>query len=389
MRSFGLWYKELENITKDDSFKEPTFDLHINFWSLEHIRTKENVVIPYLDIGINIHNFRSVEKVVFYCPFAVPKDNISDLSDKMLIRENAANIFNQECSVLNTDPNKYSILIVREFEDKDIKYIVYPFDQANQLGGVDAVTYACFNGQSGGGSKADDDIDHITFSLQRMIGKLGDSDYDDAESVYIRFRIKADLLKNLYFDSEPLNKSFESAFAASRIIDFQVNKKRSIDPTIKSRLSDEKLIWPEFSSVHFLLMEPTSHIVDILSLPESVTCRNLEAGIWNDYLENAFEYDSDDILAYHLKEKKKQTDYSCLIRVNYSKTKQTTIIAYCIGVIALGMLGSVLSTIIFEVIEMMNIPWVENHQFLSAIIISIVSFAVLMGISLFINRTKK
>ena len=44
MRSFGLWYKELENITKDDSFKEPTFDLHINFWSLEHIRTKENVV---------------------------------------------------------------------------------------------------------------------------------------------------------------------------------------------------------------------------------------------------------------------------------------------------------------------------------------------------------
>lgn len=64
MKSFGLWYKEMPpvNKTKDDS----KFALHVNFWSLEDIETDENIGEPYLDIGIKITNYESVEKMTFF-----------------------------------------------------------------------------------------------------------------------------------------------------------------------------------------------------------------------------------------------------------------------------------------------------------------------------------
>jgi hypothetical protein len=94
-------------------------------------------------------------------------------------------------------------------------------------------------------------------------------------------------------------------------------------------------------------MEPSSHIVDVLS-KQKYTCRNLETGIWNDYLENTISYGSDGMLAYHLKENEDAPDFACLIRVNYSKAKKITIFIYCICVILLGMIGSLLATAISE-----------------------------------------
>lgn len=44
--------------------------------------------------------------------------------------------------------------------------------------------------------------------------------------IYIRFRIQnIDLENILYFDSELFNKSLDSAFSGTRVLDFKINEK--------------------------------------------------------------------------------------------------------------------------------------------------------------------
>lgn len=50
MKSFGLWYqkiKESDNEVETDHESIPQFSLHVNFWSLEDIKTKENINTPF------------------------------------------------------------------------------------------------------------------------------------------------------------------------------------------------------------------------------------------------------------------------------------------------------------------------------------------------------
>lgn len=341
MQSFGIWYIKNESIRED-----PLFDLHVNFWSLEYVKTKGNVSMPFLDIGVGIKNFKAVKKMIFHCPFVFDKDNeLFDLSSKMSSQENASNIFNESCSI-NQTQEQYTIITVCPEGKEKITYLVYPFDQTAQSGGKKVVQISHFT-ENGDDSLSNTNIEFSFTELINSISGTSEEELKNVQKVYIRFRIKADLLKYLYFDSEPLNKSFESAFAASRIIDFQVNRKRSISTTIRNKLKSEQYQWPSFSSVHFLLMEPSSHIVDVLS-KQKYTCRNLETGIWNDYLEDTISYDSDAMLAYHLKENESAPDFACLIRVNYSKAKKVTILIYCICVVLLGMIGSLLATVVSE-----------------------------------------
>lgn len=338
MQSFGLWYKKNESVQEN-----PVFDLHINFWSLEYVKTKDNVSTPFLDIGIGIDKFQAIRKMVFHCPFVLDTSNgVFDLSEKMTNQENASNIFNESCSI-NKTQEQYTIITVCPEGGQKTTYLVYPFDQRAQSGGKEVVKYTDFK-ESGDGIQSNTNIEFSFTDLINCIDSAKEDELKNVQKVYIRFRIKADLLKHLYFDSEPLNKSFESAFAASRIIDFQVNIKRCISKTIRSKLKSEQYQWPSFATVHFLLMEPSSHIVDVLS-NQTFTCRNLETDIWNDYLENTISYDSDDMLAYHLKQKVAAPDFACLVRVNYSKAKLGTIFIYCLCVILLGMIGSLLATV--------------------------------------------
>ena len=99
MQSFGIWYKPIE-----DRCEDPIVELHINFWSLEFMKTQDKVSVPYLDIGICVENFKSVKTLIFHCPFVVDERNeVVDLSDKLIKQDNALNIFNEDCEIITTD----------------------------------------------------------------------------------------------------------------------------------------------------------------------------------------------------------------------------------------------------------------------------------------------
>lgn len=319
--------------------KKPEFNLHVNFWSFEDIDNNRKIKTPYLDIGLQINNYRLLNNVTLYCPFPLDENQVEDLSSKLELRSNACIIFNDECEI--ETKGSYTFI---ELGEKHDKLLVFPLEQ------VIEDVYRIERTKNNEGAR-------LVFQFEKFNKYVRKADrLDSANAIYIRFRIKSPELKeHIYFDSEPLNKSFESAFSGTRIIDFKVNEKRNIDDDIKA----EVLInheWARFCNIHFLVMVPSSY--DLISFyKEPMTCRELEKDLWDDYLGTKINFSKGHVLAYHWRAKqtletdnqenrkiKPVEDFSCLVKVNYSRAKLSTILAYASSVIALGILSSCIVT---------------------------------------------
>lgn len=343
MKSFGLWYEQCENKSNDEFNEDEKcnnekkendklcYALHVNFWSLEDIKTTGNIKEPYLDIGIKINNYKILKKLVFFCPFKLEKECIQDLSEKFSTKSNANIIFNDDCEIETKD--NYTIIQLTSGE----KMLVFPlFTVINNVCKVEKI-------EGSEGTK-------ITFIFEKFHDYVKEVEkLKQIGTIYIRFRVKNLTLRDyIYFDSEPLNKSFESAFSGTRIIDFKVNEKRNIEDCVRTETIVNKETWAVFENIHFLAMLPSSY--DLTSFcEEQMTCRELEKELWDDYLGTSIDFSKGHVLAYHWRKKKKDKpidDFSCLVKVDYSKTKVKTIFTYALSVVALGMLGSIGATAI-------------------------------------------
>lgn len=337
MKSFGLWYQLSQKEQKQEKAFQPQFSLHVNFWSLEDIKIKENgkeggkdnIKTPCLDIGLKIKNYSELDNITFYCPFDLNK--VIDLSKKLESKNNASIIFNTDCEIETKD--SYTIVNIAEAKEN---LLIFPLEQV--IKDVFEIKRDSINEGT-----------QIVFRFENFYAYVSDVDKLKAlDTVYIRFRVQSPALKkHIYFDSEPLNKSFESAFSGTRIIDFKVNEKRNIDERIRAEIIVNKQEWVEFENIHFLVMVPSSY--DLTSFyKSSMTCRELEENLWDDYLGAHIDFSSGHVLAYHWKDKawdgKKCEDFACLVKVNYSRAKKTTIFLYALSVVALGVLSSVLVT---------------------------------------------
>ena len=76
---------------------------------------------------------------------------------------------------------------------------------------------------------------------------------------------------------------------------------------------------------------------------KQMTCRELEGELWDDYFGKNINYSKGRVLAYHWKF---ENECSCLIKIKYSKTNVTTLTAYIVMVLALGVVGSTIVAII-------------------------------------------
>lgn len=388
MKSFGLWY-QLSEITSNNKYeiettvnqiedkknsesevedKEPQYSLHVNFWSLEDIRIKdiannknslkEHLKTPYLDIGIKIKDYSKLDSVTFYCPFVLKLEEMFDLSPKLGTKNNASIIFNSDCEIETKD--SYAIVNISEYNEK---LLVFPLEQ------VIKDVFQIKRDERNDGT-------YLIFKFRNFheyvkgVEKLGELD-----TIYIRFRIESSSLKkHIYFDSEPLNKSFESAFSGTRIIDFKVNEKRNIDEKIRAEIIMRKQEWVTFKDIHFLIMVPSSY--DLTSFyKKTMTCRELEENLWDDYLGAHIDFASGHVLAYHWKDKaierKVCEDFACLVKVNYSRAKKETIFLYALSVVALGVLSSMIVT-------GLNEYWPNNNIYFWIIGLGFVFFSIII-----------
>lgn len=338
MESFGLWYEIYEDMKQESSKQEDSdisFAMHVNFWSLEDIKTTQNIKSPYLDIGIKISNYKLIKKLVFFCPFKLNIEDVQDLSEKVSKKSNANIIFNDDCEIETKD--NYTVIKMSTGE----KMLIFPL--------YTIVKDVCIfeNVQNTKDTKnLKVEGTKIVFDFEKFYNYVKEVEkLSGLETIYIRFRIESAILKDhIYFDSEPLNKSFESAFSGTRIVDFKINEKRNIQDSVKIETIGKKRMWAFFDSIHFLAMMPSSYNLTSLC-EERMTCRELEPKLWDDYLGTSIDFNKGHVLAYHWRKKKKDNklidDFSCLVKVDYSKTKIHTIITYALSVVALGMLGSI------------------------------------------------
>ena len=386
MKSFGMWYqtneessnnkpleKSCEFLTHNNlSDAKPEFDLHVNFWSMEDIKTDKNIKNPYLDIGIKISDYKLLKQLTFYCPFKIEPNGIKDLSGIVSQKSNANIIFNDDCEIETKD--NYTIVQLSNLE----RLLVFPI--------FAAIKYVCKVEE-----RKETNGSEIRFDFEKFHNYVGEVEkLKDLNTLYIRFRINNVNLRNhIYFDSEPLNKSFESAFSGTRIIDFKVNEKRNIPDSVRTEIIVRKEEWVIFKNIHFLAMMPSSYDLTPLC-EERMTCRELEPEIWDDYLDAKIDFTQGHVLAYHWRKKSSDErnfieDFSCLVKVNYSKTKIITIIAYALSVIALG----IVSGIIHEFIDIIfNARSDSTDVMIIKIAIESITVVVLIFVAIVLGKVK-
>ena len=81
---------------------------------------------PDLDVGIKIKNFKSVNELIFHCPFAIVKSEVKDLVPKLCKLENANLVFNTD-GVIQTK-NPYSVYSFRKNENEE-NLLLFPLIQ--------------------------------------------------------------------------------------------------------------------------------------------------------------------------------------------------------------------------------------------------------------------
>ena len=167
--------------------------------------------------------------------------------------------------------------------------------------------------------------------------------FDTITGIYIRFRITSkEFQNNIYFDCEPANKSFESAFSGTRIFDFKINEKRNLSFKTITQIEQNHYSFSQLENVHLLVMEPSSYDLESFA-NNQLTCRELESTLWDDYFGEVINYSKGRVLAYHWKF---SGECSCLIKIRYSKTNLSTIMSYIIMALSIGIVGdAIISTV--------------------------------------------
>lgn len=404
MESFGLWYKlqkqdqqsdcpisgKSENncviIRKDDGVETPTFDFHANFWS-ENITTKgTKPTYPYLDIGIKISKWRDLENITFHCPFEVKKGDLKDLTSNLKQQETEELVFNDTCKPEAS--GDYCIVHIGNEGNNNL--LLYPLAFSSGDENMNPNVKICTSfGCEKESRETDLVIDFLSF--QKLLINSGSRSKPSIQSgdtpIYIRFRIGSSELKNkIYFDSNPLNKSFETAFTKSRIVDFKLNEERNLSKYTRHIKDVEDSHLAVFHAIHFLIMEPSYYDVEYFS-DKKMSCRELEEKQWNDYYGGQIDTDKEHVLAYHYSQKAMSGDllagsFSMLIKIKAFQSNWNTIVEYMLIVVVLGILGSALENIIIGICAKIGCTA------LTGAMISVV-FGVGVGVVLVLLATKR
>lgn len=314
MESLGIWYQH------NDNNEETSVDFHINLWNLY----EKKKLKPFIDFGIVVNNFRSIDNISFLIPFHVEPKDIMDLFEYVKTPQVSRLIFNEEECEIESISQYYGIRI------NDDRKLLLSLDN-------DVLQTSIRKNET-----------VLLFKFEEI--RKNDK-YTNYDKLYIRFRITSNEIANaMYCPVEKQNWFLESGFVKTQIVDIKVNKERNIPSDICQEMKRQNYSFAHFNKIHLLVMCNSNDVVDSFNNTHC-ECRKLEIEGWNDYLDNKF--DIKNVIAYHWKETRESrelSDYGKLIKICSASTNYKLISIYMLVVVALGTIGSLLADIIMSII---------------------------------------
>ena len=238
MESIGLWYKKDENINEIAEF-----DIHINLWNISNNKKHQE---PFIDIGIGINNYKSIDELIMLIPFKLDLSDIIDLYDYIKKPDVARLVFN-EIGCETESKNKYFIL---KIDNNRIKLLVSIKDIENQSKGIMSIESNYFERTDNKSEQSDYEILKFNF---KDIKK--DEKFNNFNDLYFRFRLKTPQIKNrLFCQVDKKNWFLESGFTKTQIVDVKINKERNLPHDYCDLMSKSNYKFVCFKNIHLLVM---------------------------------------------------------------------------------------------------------------------------------------
>jgi hypothetical protein len=261
--------------------EEPLDELHVNLWEVREKASKRQRKTSALDLGVMISDWEAVEAVLVDLPWAVQREDVSDLGNRLNSEKTIAAIFNE---IVRYDGCAGESFARVSFRATD------PVDQAAEDGKAFALlrlpgrAYSVNEIRLGHGvSSTQLKIELPTFSELKATG---------AKKIYLRFRI--DCVPRVVYSHtfEQADRNLLSSSLETRIIDFRINVRRGIPDELFA--TDKALRFPKFKKIHFFLTINRGQVCDFES-KNFVGCRSLvDEAVWNEYVHGTTSCASSD-----------------------------------------------------------------------------------------------
>lgn len=323
-----------------DEDKRPKLDLHFNLW-YEYVKSQpDNKNCPVLDIGIMIYGFKDIKKLSMVFPESFSSQCVSDLGSLLNDDTTLNAVFNDNHRIVNRGGGKaFSVeRCLPGVEGKSAeRFLVYCVDTSRDL----EVKTEGFDGYGR--------YTQIDISFERLVDLTEEMKEVGIENCYFRLRLQCPAVERMVVRTS--NQSFTDALFhdvlyATNVLNCQVNRSRSIPPSIRETVRGCKG-FPPINRVDFLLL--TNGSVDLIN-DHHATVRYLEKKVWEKYLPlsgNGNAIETDNVIAYHWKQTDGiHYDFDLFSKFRVAKRNKKTIAIYIGAALALGFLGNLLYAVI-------------------------------------------
>ncbi|MDP3301798.1 MAG: hypothetical protein Q8S36_07515 [Sulfuricurvum sp.] len=299
-------------------------------------------------------------QIKIYLPFAIKKDSVIDLYDKIITKNSIVDIFNKSTLKLKIDEKQSYTEIEGYLKEEEGSLFV-----SSSKIKIDSI---------------EDNVVHIT-PIHSM-----------EDNFYIRMRVNLDTITVEQFSQihHPKTSFLLPSFKEIEHVSFSINERRGLPPTPSYGIANSGLT---IKRVDFFLVRESA--AEILSQHSPFKrCRELEHNLWHSYLPDKAK-DFDRKLAYHWQEgngEKTIEHFGAFAKFSYNADGIKVIIIYTITVILLGAIaGSVgnlisVSSDVGQIIDGNFSSIIKNK--VAGIILAMIALAIVVMPLTQINRLK-
>jgi hypothetical protein len=305
MNSIALWSES------SDSNNNPQVHLDINVW---HTKKSE---CNYLEFGLKITDYRSLEYINIYVPYDIKKKDIEDKVEMLASNNTLTNaIFNEKLSITIGDGSFHTV----EFQNNNEKFL-----------------YCEIN--------INDDIEIINDRIIKLKINSNNNINNNNEITKIYYRFRINKLDKIFTELKENYFWIDGFFRTIGFIEININSVRKLPGNIVDRLDNFK-----FNSLNLFIM--TDNFTNFIFKSEKVhKSRILENHIWEEYLSKENSKKINKITAYHWKKDIKNTiqhfeDYNLFVKLSYISKSWLLLVLMLVFILIFGAVGGVLGNYI-------------------------------------------